>query len=133
VSRRTPPQKPANLRSWRVIIIRSKRNTCAADQAGAHSDEAIDHENGGRAPMNHMVGLLRRLTEQEIEMMMRVGDFACYGTLALSSCDRLDTVINALLEADRSGLVETEGAACDLACKLLSLRDETVPSAPTLV
>jgi hypothetical protein len=74
--------------------------------------------------MKHMLGLLPRLTQREREMMMQVGDFATSGELALFSPDRLDVVIDALLEAERIGRFETEKEARDLACKLLSLRDE---------
>jgi|APPan5920702963_1055757.scaffolds.fasta_scaffold54754_2 hypothetical protein len=83
--------------------------------------------------MNHMVRLLSRLTEQEFEMMIAVGEafgkLACKGTLASCSRDRLDAFIAALAEAERRGLFETERAAFDLACKLLSLKDERMPSA----
>jgi hypothetical protein len=81
--------------------------------------------------MNHMVGLLSRLTQQEFEMMIAVGKqfgmLACYGTLASCSRDRLDAFEVKLLEAERRGLFLTEGAAFDLAFKLRCLRDEPCP------
>jgi hypothetical protein len=77
----------------------------------------------------NMLILLPRLTEREREMMIEVGDFRDSTELALSCRDRLDAVIDALLEAERRGLFETEGV--DLACKLMSLRDEPTWSAPT--
>jgi len=76
--------------------------------------------------------LLPRLAPQEIDMMRiavaelqpehrSLVDFA---VLAFSSRDRLDVVIDALLEAEQRGLFSTDGVACDLACKLMSLRDD---------
>jgi hypothetical protein len=78
----------------------------------------------------NMLGLLPRLAPQEIEMILAAQPME-FGELALMSRDRLDVVIDALLEAERRGLFETEGAACDLACKLMSLRDERMPFVPT--
>jgi hypothetical protein len=41
--------------------------------------------------------------------------------------DRLDIVIDALFEAEQRGLIQTIEAARDLACKLMSLRDNLTP------
>jgi hypothetical protein len=59
--------------------------------------------------MANMLGLLPHLSQQEIEMIAAVG--FDHGTLALFRRDRLDIIIDALLEAERRGLFETAGAA----------------------
>jgi hypothetical protein len=75
--------------------------------------------------MANMLGLLPHLSQQEIEMITAVG--FDHGTLALFRRDRLDIVIDALLEAERRGLFETTGVARDLACKLMGLQDGLTP------
>jgi hypothetical protein len=75
--------------------------------------------------MANMLGLLPHLSQQEIEMIAAVG--FDHGTLALFRRDRLDIIIDALLEAERRGLFETAGAARDLACKLMGWQDGLTP------
>jgi hypothetical protein len=80
----------------------------------------------------NMLVLLPRLTQQEIDMMIAAGGFPyTLAALARLSREGLDIVIDALLEAERRGLFLTEGAALDLAGKLMSLRDEPMPFVPT--
>jgi hypothetical protein len=78
----------------------------------------------------NMLPLMPHLAPQEIEMILAAKSME-FGELALLRRDRLDVVIDALLEAERRGLFLTEGAACDLACKLMSWRDGLTPSVPT--
>jgi hypothetical protein len=74
--------------------------------------------------------LVRHLDEQEIEMVASALEvlrpeyrFRTWLIWALLPPHRLDVVIDALLEAEQRGLFLTVGAARDLACKLISLRD----------